>query len=172
MLIDKALVGEYAIAIAISEAIWIIGRSMGLVQLGENVTDHQSIEIKKKKAMKLCWLSTIISAGAVAVLYAIPQEWIQYLVGEKYLYTHQMFSYLIPSTIIFSFQFNLSSFFAAENQYQISNKASIVSLLVLLVAALMLIGEMGYIGAAIATALAYLSSTLYFYYSFTKYKSA
>lgn len=172
MLIDKALVGEYAIAIAISEAIWIIGRSMGLVQLGENVTEHQSVDFKKKKALRLCWISTIISAGVVSILYMIPQEWIQLLVGEKYVYTHQMFTYLIPSTIVFSFQFNLSSFFAAENQYTIANKASIISLVVLVVTGWMLIGELGYKGAAIATALAYISSTLYFYYSFVKYQSA
>lgn len=168
--IDKAIVGEYALAVALAEAVWIIGRSIGLVQLGDLLNKESTNYHYKSNIYKLAMVSGLVSIVAVAVLCMIPQSMFQLLVGTKYIYTHDILLFLAPATIVFSFQFSISSFFASENKYYISNYAAAISLVCLLVASFFLIKYYQVYGAALATGIGYLASTLFFYISFYQYK--
>lgn len=169
--IDKSILGEYALSVALSESIWIIGRSIGLVQLGSFLNMETVMTQKKSHTIKLAVIGGLLSALAMIILCLIPQEYIQYLVGEKYMQTHQLLMVLAPATIAFSFQISISSFFASLNQYNIANKASIISLLILSSSSYYLIAHYGTDGAAIASFLGYASSAIFFYIKFYKFQT-
>jgi O-antigen/teichoic acid export membrane protein len=168
--IDKAIVGEYALAVALAEAVWIIGRSIGLVQLGDLLNKESTNYHYKSNIYQLAMVSGVVSVLAITVLCFVPQHIFQLLVGTKYIYTHDILLYLAPATVIFSFQFSFSSFFASQNKYYISNYAATLSLVCLLVASFFLIKYYQVYGAALATGIGYLASTLFFYVSFYRYK--
>jgi O-antigen/teichoic acid export membrane protein len=144
----KNAVGYFGACLQLAEAIWIIGKSLAMVQYAKLVsTTDENYQVKFTMLFsRICLLFTVLAS---VVLLLIPESWMLKVLGNDlkgiilYLYV------LIPGIICFSIVPVLSSFYSARGKFHVNTIASAVSLLFISVSAYVLIPDYSVWGAAV-----------------------
>lgn len=151
------VLGELTVAIALAESVWIIGRSVSVVGTGQWM-EHGSNRVKPGP---LSLQTFIISSIVITLLAAIPQEWIQWVIGHKYVHTHAFLMMLAPGIALFSLQFPYSGWFASKANYKPANYAASLGFLGMLIG-FYLIPQQPFIYIFIPPTMGYIISTALF----------
>ncbi len=168
--IGRAELGVYSMAINVMEGLWLIGRSISLVQYTKvaNETEQQnSIRLTDSFTKINFWFLVV---GLLFIL-AIPNQVYAWVFGPEFISIKLPLYYLAPGILIFGFGFTLTSFFSGKGLYMVNNIAAAFALVFTLGLGFWLIPTMGVKGAGISTSVAYAVSALYVYYRYTKHSS-
>lgn len=149
--------GVYGVAVSLAEALWIISRSISLVQLSEIANTEQE---KEQYRLTALWSrATIWLTGCILVpLLLIPDDTFTWVFGAEFYNIAKLLFWLAPGILAFAATNIITHFFGGKGKYQINALVSFVTLL--LVAALVpyYTGKYGLIGAAAAQSLAYIGA--------------
>ncbi len=158
--LGRASVGIFSTAIQISEAIWIVGRSIAVV-LYSRITNSTDITYSKLLTIKLTKLSLILSLLALFVLLCIPTSIFIQFFGLKFRYIPNVIQFLGLGIITMTFSFTLSSFFSAIGKPHFNTINSLLAFFANLLVGFFLIPKYGVNGAALTNSLSYFIGSMY-----------
>lgn len=155
----KGAVGIYSNGVSIAESIWIISRSFALVLYSKvvNTSDNKQIEYI---AVSMIKISSILCFLTLIPLMVIPERVYQLIFGHEFSHLNKIIMILAPGILFYNISILFVHYFNGRGKFHITTMSTLIGLIVILCSALILIPSDGYIGAAIATSLSYISIAL------------
>ena len=147
--------GIYVIAVQISERIWMVSHSVGVVifpKLSEIASDTEQIRLLTPRIFRLVLLLSTLLSLLVALL-SFPL--IYYVFGSSYLESLGPLFLLLPGIILLSVSRVLANDISARGKPELNLYSSFLVLLINIVLNISLIPSLGINGAAIASSVSY-----------------
>jgi O-antigen/teichoic acid export membrane protein len=164
----EATVGIYSNAISITESIWLISKSISLVQYSRiaNTDDRSyaaSITIRLIKA------SVIISALLLVPLLIFPVSFYLFIFGEGFEGVKPVIWYLSPGVLIYSISILTGHYFSGLGKYNVNAAVSSLGLIVSIAVYYYFIPLYRETGAGLATTISYSFTSLVLLFLFLKH---
>lgn len=155
----EATVGIYSNAISISESIWLISKSISLVQYSRiaNTDDKAyaaSITVKLLKA------SFIVSALLLLPLLLLPVSFYVFIFGDGFEGIKPVIWYLAPGVLLYNISILSGHYFSGLGKYNVNAAVSSIGLVISVVVYYLLIPLYRETGAGLATSLSYSFTSL------------
>jgi O-antigen/teichoic acid export membrane protein len=166
-LTDSKAVGIFSVGVSLSEAIWMVGRSLALVQYAKLVNTEDP-EAAKQLSIKLARLSFLVTAAAVLVLALLPPVVFQLIFGPEFGSVNTVIWSLGLGIIAIGTSTIFSHYFAGRGKYNVNNWASFSGLLLTVPACWLLIPRLGFVGAGLASTFSYLAAFAFLYWKFRR----
>ncbi len=149
-------VGVLSVGVALTEALWLIGRSVAQTQYVElvNAADKAA---RLPTVLRAARLTGLLTAGGLVALLAIPTPVLVTVFGDEFRAARLVLFWLAPGVLVMGVGMLLSTWFAGHGAYGANNRATAAGLLVVVPACALLIPRWGAVGAAAATSLSYLA---------------
>ena len=157
---DLAVVGVYSNGVALVEAVWLISRSLAMVQHA-HIVNSRLKDYKVKLTLTFAQLSLFLSLLAVGMLLLIPTTFYQWLFGPDFAGVREVIASLALGVVFFSMSFVFSGYFSGVGRHRVNTQASIAGLLVTLAGAWLFIPLWSIWGAGITATLAYITTTIF-----------
>jgi len=158
--------GFYSLAVSLSELIWYIPDSIGVVLLPKlaSTSNTSSAKITGKIFRNTIFATTFLSL----ILLFFGKPLISTLYGERFLLSFTPMCLLLPGVIFMSFSKVLSKYFTGIGQPLVNSYASFLTLVFTVLFCFLLIPKYGINGAALASSLAYAIHALWEIFYFLK----
>lgn len=149
--------GVYGVAVSLAEALWIISRSISLVQLSEIANSENKQEQYRLTAL---WSrATIWLTGLVLIpMLLIPDEIFTWLFGAEFTNIAKLLLWLAPGILAFAATNIITHFFGGKGKYVINAMVSFVTLLLVAMLVPFFTTKFDLVGAAGAQSLAYIGA--------------
>jgi O-antigen/teichoic acid export membrane protein len=153
--LGPSAVGLYAVAIAISEKLWLFSGALSTVIL-PRLSQLSTDEDKRKLLTPLIarW-SLWITFTAALVIIVFGQYAIIYIFGDRYEQSYRVILWLMPGVILGACSMVLANDIAARGRPELNMATSWISVVVNIIGNVLLIPRYGIEGAALATSFAY-----------------
>ncbi len=151
-------VGVLSVGVALTEALWILGRSAAQTQYVDlvNAPDKRT---RLPHVLRAARLTGLLTGAGLLVLLAVPGNVLTAIFGPEFGAARPVLLWLAPGVLAMSIGMQLSTWFAGAGHYAPNNRATTAGLLVSVPACALLIPRFGVVGAAAATSLAYITIT-------------
>lgn len=159
-MIGKAALGVYSTGVQLAEGVWIIPRSMSMVQLSR-ISNEKRWDYAVKVTLVFSKLGLVVSTVIIGLILLLPVQFFLFVFGPEFSGVKPVIMSLTAGIIALSFSILLSAFFSGMGKPMHSAIASGIGLVFTLFFSLWLIPVYGIVGAGIAASCAYLSATLY-----------
>lgn len=146
--------GVLSVAMQIAESVWIIPRSMSMVQMAR-LSNSDNVEEQYKKTIMLVKLSLSGTFLAILAFFLIPSSFYVYILGEELYQIKGVIMALSPGIFAVAITTILSAFFSGTGKIQINLFGSLLGLIVVVITSYYLIGLYELRGAAFANTFAY-----------------
>lgn len=153
-------VGIYYIAVQIIERLWIISSVMSTVLLPRFVALNNDIEKRIELISKAFRIVLLLTLFAAILLVICGYYFIGILFGDQYLDGYYAILFLIPGVVLGAGSRIVANAIAAKGRPELNMYTSIFAMLLNIILNIVLIPYYGYIGAAIATSVAYTLNTI------------
>ncbi len=160
-------VGIYSTAIAIAESIWVISRSISTVLYSKVInvaSNDEGIYYTKVSVRYSIWFSALL----YVVLLIMPISLYSFIFGKDFGAIKPVLFFICPGILAMSLNLVYGHYFSAIGNTNILLNKSLVGILFTVVLAPLLLKIYGMKGAAVATSISYLASTIYLAYYFYK----
>lgn len=156
---SSAEVGVYSNGTSLVESIWLISRSISLVQYARiaNSTDKAYAQ---KLTLQLNWAGLFISFAALLVLMLLPSRLFVFIFGEGFGEVGAVIRSLAPGVLFFNIALILGHYFSGTGKYHVNTLASFAGMVVAVVLFAWLIPAYGITGAGWATSVSYFVTSL------------
>lgn len=154
-----AAVGVYSNGISLAESIWLIAKSISLVQYSRIANIDDRIEAAKL-TVKLIKFSLTASLIILIPLMLLPSSFYVFIFGAGFSGTRMVIWTLAIGVLIYNFSILTGHYFSGTGRYQINALASTLGLVVSVILYFSLIPRFSIAGAGWATSLSYLITTL------------
>lgn len=162
-------VGVFSVGITIAEAIWIISRSISLVQYSNVLTKGDTPEVRKE-TMKISLVSLWASLISILILLLVPGKVFGFVFGEEFLEVKQILLYLSPGILAIAVSNVYGNFFSAIGKLKILIVKSGIGVLATVLLSYLLIGRYGITGACIVNSSSYVITSLVLLFWFLRNK--
>jgi|WetSurMetagenome_2_1015567.scaffolds.fasta_scaffold01006_13 O-antigen/teichoic acid export membrane protein len=159
--------GVFSIVVSISEAVWIISRSMSaihfsnVINTGDQLSSHRSTTRFSEQSM---WISLLFLGIGVM----IPKSLYQYIFGAEFGDVKTFIIYLIPGIIAIAVSNLYGNYFAGIGKLKILRDKSLIGLGATLILLPLLIKKYQLPGVCITLNVSYLVSSIYLFFCFRK----
>ena len=167
--LGMASLGVFSVGVTLSEAIWIVGRSISLV-LYSNVVKQGDTEDSRKETKITAKYSFYISLLCLAVILCLPEQLFSYVFGEGFGGVKQVVLLLSPGILAIAVSNVYGNYFSALGKTKILILKSAIGVLVTVVLSVMLIPSLKIPGACIVNASSYIVSSAILFWFFYKKK--
>lgn len=161
----ETLVGIYSNAVSLSEAVMLFGSSLALVQYS-SLSNNEDDSSSKQFSWKMSKINGIFTAGALLVLCLLPQSVYSFIFGKGFEDISQAIRILSIGVLPLSIASNFTQYFYAKGNFKISTFASIIGLVITIIAGLILIPKYQLQGAALTATLSYFTTFAIEFYFF------
>lgn len=161
----ETLVGIYSNAVSLSEAVMLFGSSLALVQYS-SLSNNEDDSSSKQFSWKMSKINGIFTALALLVLCLLPSEVYSFIFGKGFEEISQAIRILSIGVLPLSIASNFTQYFYAKGNFKISTFASIIGLVITIIAGLILIPKYQLQGAALTASLSYLTTFAIEFYFF------
>jgi len=170
VLSGQKAVGIFSVALAVSDVIWMLSKSIGTVQLTRiaNTEDASRAHELTKKFLRFSTFSTLLFLIPAMML---PSKLYAYIFGQEFADVSSVMLMLGAGILIFSVNIILANHFAGTGRYKINMFASLIGLAVNVAANVFLLPRWGVLGAGIAASLTFGATTFYTWMLFVKESS-
>lgn len=168
-LLGLSYLGVFSIAIAISEAIWVISKSISVIHYSNiiNTNDlHKRIKMTEKSALN----SLVISLAAIVVLYFIPESVFTFIFGNDFAEVKILTVYMFPGIIAISVSNIYGHYFSGVGKMRVLIIKSTLGLAVTTLLIFFLLDKYKLVGACITLNVAYITSSLFLFLKFIREK--
>lgn len=159
-MISKAALGVYATGVQLSEGVWIIPRSVAMVEYSR-ITNEKRWDYATKVTLVFSKIGVLLSAVIVAVLILLPTSLFVFVFGPEFSGVKPVIISLAVGIIALSFSILLSPFFTGMGKPMHCAIASGIGLIFTIILSLLLIPVYGIIGAGIGATCSYSAATIY-----------
>jgi len=155
----EASVGIYSNGIQIMESIWLISKSISLVQYARIAnTDDKSYS--QQLSVRLLKASFLFSLICIIPLLLLPESFYLWLFGEGFNGVKEVIYILAPGVLIYNISLILGHYFSGIGKYYVNTIASSAGLIISLILFILLIPEYVIVGAGIAASISYAVTSL------------
>ena len=162
-------IGVFSIGVALSEAVWVVTRSISLVQYSNLLSPgHKADPNAVEDTLRLSRLSLGISAACLIVAILLPSAFYTAVFGAEFTHLNQIILLLSPGILAVSASKVYAHYFSALGKLKILVLSSGAGAVVSLALSFFLIQSYNKVGACIATTSAHLICsavlTIYFFH--------
>ena len=155
--IGRESLGVFSVGVTIAEAIWVVNRSMSMVQYS-NVLKQGNTRQSRKETLILALISLGISAVCVLVIVMLPSSLFSFVFGAEFGQVNRVVLILSPGILAMAFSNVLDNYFSAIRHLNVQILKSAVVLVFTFALALWLIPRYGIDGACVVNAASYVMS--------------
>jgi len=149
-----AAVGIYSVGVTLSESIWIVGKSIALVQYAR-IANTDDLEYSRVLTLRLAKAGLLATTVLVGVLLVIPPGLFGTIFGPDFSQVYFVIASMAVGNIAFGYTMMISHYFAGLGRYHVNTFASACGLVATGVLSVALIPAFGYIGAGITASISY-----------------
>ncbi len=157
--IGRGSVGIFSIGVTIAEAIWIVSRSMSMVQFS-NVLKSGDNSSTRNETSRIALASLVISSLCIAVIAPLPKQIFSFVFGEEFSGVGRIVLLLSPGILSIAFSNVLGNFLSATRNLNILVVKSAVGVIFTIVLSLLLIPKLQIDGACVVNSVSYCVSSL------------
>ena len=163
--IGQGSVGVFSIGVAIAEAIWIVGRSVAVVQFS-NVLEQGDTSQSRRETMRLALVSLGVSTLCISVVLLLPESLFAFIFGPEFGAAKRVVLLLTPGVLSIAFSNVIGNYFSAVRSLNILIVKYAIGLLCTLFLSLWLIPRWQMDGACVVNTTSYVvsSAVLLVYY--------
>ncbi len=152
-------VGVYSNGVSIIESIWLVGKSISLVQYARiaNTDDNayaQDLSIHLLKA------SFLISLLAIILMVVLPVSFYTFIFGQGFEGIKIGIYALAPGVLVYNISIILGHYFSGCGKYHINTISSTIGLIIAILCYVLLIPDYDIAGAGLATSISYAATSL------------
>ncbi|MEI6455278.1 MAG: polysaccharide biosynthesis C-terminal domain-containing protein [bacterium] len=158
--LGRVTLGVFTVGVQLSEGLWLIPRSIGMVQLTRlsNEMDQGYAVRLSLTLLKISWIITLL---ILIFLLMIPAYFFQLVFGSEFSEIKVVIATLGIGIVTLSISIILSQFFSGVNKPYHNTISSAIGLIVTIGAGFLLIPRYGIIGAGITSTISYTVATIY-----------
>lgn len=156
---SSAEVGVYSNGTSLVESIWLISRSISLVQYARIANTDDRL-YSQKLTLHLAYAGLIVSFFALLVLVLLPSQVFTFIYGKGFGEVGNVIRTLAPGVLFFNFSLIIDHYFSGIGKYYVNTIASFVGLMVAILAFSLFIPAYGIIGAGWGTSISYIFTSL------------
>lgn len=164
-------VGIYGVAVSLAEALWIVSRSISLVQVSEIANSNNELD---QQQLTATWsrVTTWLTLVCLIPLLSIPDSWFGAVFGPEFTGIRTLLFWLAPGILALATSNILTHYFSGKGKYQLNALVSAFTLVVVALLLPIMISQWGVVGAAAGQSIAYLLAWLFAVLLFSKGKLA
>tara|TARA_R110002049_G_scaffold247413_11_gene421625 strand:+ start:2585 stop:3853 length:1269 start_codon:yes stop_codon:yes gene_type:complete len=159
--------GIYSNAISIAESIWLISRSIALVQFSRIVNSDDQIS-NQVLTVKLFKLTLLLSIMAIFVLNVLPEDFYTFVFGPEFIGIKSIIFWISPGILAFNLFLIFGHYFSGVGQFMTLTIAAFVGFVIAIIGSLILVKTHGTIGIALTTSISLVISTLMAWIQFSR----
>lgn len=155
----EAAVGVYSNGISLAESIWLIAKSISMVQYARisNIKDRPE---SARLTVRLIKFSFAASLLILIPLLLLPGSFYVFIFGEGFAGTRMVIWTLGIGVLVYNFSILIGHYFSGTGRYYVNATASSLGLVVSVILYFTLIPKFSLAGAGWATSLSYLFTTM------------
>jgi O-antigen/teichoic acid export membrane protein len=169
-LLGLAELGVFSVAIAVSEAVWIISRSMSAIHFSNVINSGDQIK-NRNETIVFVKQSLRISSIVLALTVLLPESMYRFVFGEEFGHVRRFIIYLIPGVIAIAVSNLYGHYFAGSGRLRVLTNKSLIGLGATLILLPLLIKKYQLTGVCITLNVSYILSSLYLWLIFRKEKN-
>ncbi len=155
----EAVVGVYSNGISLAESIWLISKSISLVQYAR-ISNTESRPEAARLTVRLIKFSVVASLIILIPLMALPSSFYVFIFGEGFSDTRMVIWTLAFGVMVYNFSILTGHYFSGTGRYYVNAMASSLGLVASVILYYSLIPKFSLAGAGWATSLSYLITTI------------
>ncbi|MCX6246922.1 MAG: polysaccharide biosynthesis C-terminal domain-containing protein [Bacteroidetes bacterium] len=165
--LSRAAVGVYSVGVQLSESIWLIAKSIHLVQYSR-ISNEKDENYAARLTLNLVKVSFILTLISLVIIMVLLQLFFTLIFKPEFDQVPVIMYILATGILTFSISIILSPYFSGMGKPIHNTISAGIGLVFTLVLSLVLIPRMKLPGAALAATAAYIASTLYQFIVFVK----
>jgi O-antigen/teichoic acid export membrane protein len=158
--LGKASLGIFDVGNKVSEGLWLIGKSVALVQYSK-ISNNKDAGFARDLTIRFLKFVFVITFLMLVVLLLLPDSFFMFVFGDDFTGLSKVVQSLATGILSMSVSMILSHFFSGTGRHYHNTISSGIGLALTLIFGFTLIPEMGIIGAGITASISYFSSMLY-----------
>jgi len=162
-----ATLGIMSLGFQLSEGLWIIGRSLAMVQF-TRISNAMDFDYSVRLTLILSKITTMVTTLAVICLVALPEFFFRMIFGREFGEVRIVIAFLGIGIIALSFSMILSQFFSGINTPYHNTISSAIGLVFTFGLGFLVIPNYGIIGASVTATVSYTMSALYQFIIFSR----
>jgi O-antigen/teichoic acid export membrane protein len=170
-MLGLARLGVFSIVVAITEAVWIISRSMSAIHFTNVINSDDRLK-SRSETILFARQSFIISASIMAVAILVPDKLYQIIFGDEFTGLRKYILYLFPGIIAIAVSNLYGHYFAGSGRLNILRNKSLIGLAASLILLPLLVKKHQLTGACFSLDVSYILSSLYLWVMFNKEKQS
>lgn len=163
----KSELGIFSVAISISEAIWIVCKSIATFQYSRLV-NTEDVHEKKRITLVSLHLSFLATFPLIIILLLLPTNFFTFLFGMDFINLRPILLSLSIAVLELSYFTIINHYFTGIGQNKLNIFGSIIGNVTTVLSGVLLVPYLGSIGAGIATSISYCIMLIYLVYQFKK----
>ena len=155
----ESSVGVYSNGASLIESVWLISKSISLVQYAR-IANTDDIKYSQKLTINLTKVSIIFSLVLIIPLIVLPASFYTFIFGQGFGSVNKIIWTLAPGIIFFNFALVIGHYFSGTGKYYINTISSLTGLVVSIILFSIMIPLYNNIGAGIATSISYIVTSI------------
>jgi O-antigen/teichoic acid export membrane protein len=162
-----AELGVFSVVVSISEAVWIISRSMSAIHFS-NVINSDDQQKSRRETIVFARQSFIVSLLVLSIVVLIPRSLYQLIFGNEFGDVKKFIILLLPGIIAIAVSNLFGHYFSGRGKLKILRNKSIIGLIATIAFLPILLYKYQLTGVCISLNISYLLSSLYLWFIFHK----
>ena len=158
--LNRATVGVYSVGVQLSEGIWLISRSISMVQYSRISNDNDRA-YAIRLTLSLVRISFIVTFLVLGFILLLPSAFFTFIFGPEFHYVKLTMVSLAAGILTLSVSITISPFFSGIGKPHHNTVSSAIGLVFTIVGGYVLIPKIGLIGAGISASISYTMATIY-----------
>jgi len=163
----EAAVGVYSNGISLAESIWLISKSISMVQYAR-ISNLQDRPEAARLTVRLIKFSLVASLIILVPLMLLPSSFYVFIFGAGFSDTRMVIWTLAFGVLVYNFSILTGHYFSGTGRYQVNAMASSLGLVASVILYFTLIPRFSMAGAGWATSLSYFITTTILMFLFNK----
>lgn len=157
---SEAEVGIYSNAASLVESIWLISRSISLVQYAR-IANTEDLDYARKLTISLSKASMFLSLILLIILVVLPAQFFVFVFGPGFEGVGEVIRSLAPGVLFFNFALVGGHYFSGTGKYHVNTLASLLGLIISIILFAFMIPAYGMTGAGWATSISYTITAIF-----------
>lgn len=168
---DRATLGVFSIGIQISESVWIISKSIALVQYSK-VSNSGDNDYNVRITLEFIRFTSILTIMMLCVLLLLPDDLFVMIFRNDFRNVGEVIISISAGILAVSISLMFSHYFSGSGKPWHNTISSGIGLAFTVILGFILIPSMGIIGAGITSSASYMAGMLYQFFVFRKMTSS
>jgi O-antigen/teichoic acid export membrane protein len=158
--LNRAAVGVYSVAVQLTESIWLIAKSIHLVQY-TRISNEKDKDYAARLTLNLVKVSFILTLISLILIMAFLHIFFSMIIKPEFSKVPMIMYSLAAGILTFSVSINLSPYFSGLGKPVHNTISAAIGLIFTVILCIFLIPRFGLIGAGLAATCSYIAATIY-----------